>query len=178
MRPSDIFNHFQHDQATETWLSQKVAYDISSTSLPAVACIPELACSTSGDPKESFALADTLRQAIAQRQTQSEYRDLPVDWLVVSPTNPRKAFECAGGEGSSRYAASCVAVCEWERRARRVSAGASPSGCSATSEENSVASLRDRFLERDCAENHPSSALDELNALSAKRFVLPSYIWM
>ena len=25
-------------------------------------------------------------------QTQSEYRDLPLDWLVVSPTNPRKTF--------------------------------------------------------------------------------------
>jgi ParB-like chromosome segregation protein Spo0J len=26
-------------------------------------------------------------------QTQSEYRDLPLDWLVVSPTNPRKTFD-------------------------------------------------------------------------------------
>jgi ParB family chromosome partitioning protein len=26
-------------------------------------------------------------------QTQSEYRDLPIDWLVVSPTNPRKTFD-------------------------------------------------------------------------------------
>jgi ParB family transcriptional regulator, chromosome partitioning protein len=25
-------------------------------------------------------------------QTQSDYRDLPLDWLVVSPTNPRKTF--------------------------------------------------------------------------------------
>ena len=25
-------------------------------------------------------------------QSQSEYRDLPLDWLVVSPTNPRKTF--------------------------------------------------------------------------------------
>jgi ParB family chromosome partitioning protein len=28
-----------------------------------------------------------------QAQTQSEYRDLPIDWLVVSPTNPRKTFD-------------------------------------------------------------------------------------
>ena len=26
-------------------------------------------------------------------QTQSEYRDMPLDWLVVSPTNPRKTFD-------------------------------------------------------------------------------------
>ena len=26
-------------------------------------------------------------------QTQSDYRDLPLDWLVVSPTNPRKTFD-------------------------------------------------------------------------------------
>ena len=26
-------------------------------------------------------------------QTLSEYRDLPLDWLVVSPTNPRKTFD-------------------------------------------------------------------------------------
>lgn len=26
-------------------------------------------------------------------QMQSEYRDLPIDWLVVSPTNPRKTFD-------------------------------------------------------------------------------------
>jgi ParB family chromosome partitioning protein len=26
-------------------------------------------------------------------QSQSEYRDLPLDWLVVSPTNPRKTFD-------------------------------------------------------------------------------------
>jgi len=26
-------------------------------------------------------------------QTQSEYRDLPLDWLVISPTNPRKTFD-------------------------------------------------------------------------------------
>jgi ParB family chromosome partitioning protein len=26
-------------------------------------------------------------------QTQSEYRDLPLDWLVGSPTNPRKTFD-------------------------------------------------------------------------------------
>jgi len=26
-------------------------------------------------------------------QTQSEYRDLPLDWLIVSPTNPRKTFD-------------------------------------------------------------------------------------
>src|ERR1700689_1580996 len=26
-------------------------------------------------------------------QTQSEYRDLPLGWLVVSPTNPRKTFD-------------------------------------------------------------------------------------
>ncbi len=26
-------------------------------------------------------------------QTQSEYRDLPLDWLVVSPTNPRKTLD-------------------------------------------------------------------------------------
>ena len=26
-------------------------------------------------------------------QTQSEYRDLPLDWLVISPTNPRKKFD-------------------------------------------------------------------------------------
>jgi len=26
-------------------------------------------------------------------QTQSEYRNLPLDWLVVSPTNPRKSFD-------------------------------------------------------------------------------------
>jgi len=26
-------------------------------------------------------------------ETQSEYRDLPLDWLVVSPTNPRKTFD-------------------------------------------------------------------------------------
>jgi hypothetical protein len=26
-------------------------------------------------------------------QIQSEYRDLPLDWLVVSPTNPRKTFD-------------------------------------------------------------------------------------
>src|ERR1700721_135926 len=25
--------------------------------------------------------------------TQSEYRDLPLDWLVISPTNPRKTFD-------------------------------------------------------------------------------------
>ena len=30
---------------------------------------------------------------MAQVQTQSEYRDLPLDWLVVSPTNPRKTFD-------------------------------------------------------------------------------------
>jgi len=28
-----------------------------------------------------------------QVQTQSEYRDLPIEWLVVSPTNPRKTFD-------------------------------------------------------------------------------------
>jgi ParB family chromosome partitioning protein len=26
-------------------------------------------------------------------QTQSEYRDLPLAWLVISPTNPRKTFD-------------------------------------------------------------------------------------
>jgi len=26
-------------------------------------------------------------------QTQSDYRDLPLDWLVASPTNPRKTFD-------------------------------------------------------------------------------------
>ena len=26
-------------------------------------------------------------------QTQSEYRDLPLDWLLISPTNPRKTFD-------------------------------------------------------------------------------------
>ena len=26
-------------------------------------------------------------------QTQPEYRDLPLDWLVVSTTNPRKTFD-------------------------------------------------------------------------------------
>src|SRR6202451_3703510 len=26
-------------------------------------------------------------------QVQSEYRDLPLDWLVISPTNPRKTFD-------------------------------------------------------------------------------------
>jgi ParB family chromosome partitioning protein len=26
-------------------------------------------------------------------QIQSEYRDLPLDWLVISPTNPRKTFD-------------------------------------------------------------------------------------
>jgi|GEM_PF-4230880 len=26
-------------------------------------------------------------------QTQSDYRDLPLDWLVISPTNPRKTFD-------------------------------------------------------------------------------------
>jgi hypothetical protein len=26
-------------------------------------------------------------------QMQSEYRDLPLDWLVVSPANPRKTFD-------------------------------------------------------------------------------------
>ena len=26
-------------------------------------------------------------------QTLSEYRNLPLDWLVVSPTNPRKTFD-------------------------------------------------------------------------------------
>jgi len=26
-------------------------------------------------------------------QTLSEYRDLPLDWLVVSPTNPRKTCD-------------------------------------------------------------------------------------
>jgi len=30
---------------------------------------------------------------MVQVQTQSEYRDLPLDWLVVSPTNPRKTFD-------------------------------------------------------------------------------------
>jgi len=30
---------------------------------------------------------------MVQLQTQSEYRDLPLDWLVVSPTNPRKTFD-------------------------------------------------------------------------------------
>ncbi len=30
---------------------------------------------------------------MVQVQTQSEYRDLPIDWLVVSPTNPRKTFD-------------------------------------------------------------------------------------
>ena len=26
-------------------------------------------------------------------QTLSEYRDLPIDWLVESPTNPRQTFD-------------------------------------------------------------------------------------
>jgi hypothetical protein len=26
-------------------------------------------------------------------QTQSEYRDLPIDWLVESSTNPRQTFD-------------------------------------------------------------------------------------
>ncbi|HEX5234325.1 MAG TPA: hypothetical protein VFW25_03240 [Silvibacterium sp.] len=30
---------------------------------------------------------------MVQVQTQSDYRDLPLDWLVVSPTNPRKTFD-------------------------------------------------------------------------------------
>ena len=30
---------------------------------------------------------------LVQVQTQSEYRDLPLDWLVISPTNPRKTFD-------------------------------------------------------------------------------------
>lgn len=29
----------------------------------------------------------------AQVQAQSEYRDLPIDWLVESPTNPRQTFD-------------------------------------------------------------------------------------
>jgi hypothetical protein len=29
----------------------------------------------------------------ASVQTQSEYRDLPIDWLVESPTNPRQTFD-------------------------------------------------------------------------------------
>jgi len=36
-------------------------------------------------------------------QTQSEYRDLPLDWLVVSPTNPRKTFD---GDAMQELAAS------------------------------------------------------------------------
>jgi len=36
-------------------------------------------------------------------QTHSEYRDLPLDWLVVSPTNPRKTFD---EEGMNELAAS------------------------------------------------------------------------
>jgi ParB family chromosome partitioning protein len=36
-------------------------------------------------------------------QVQSEYRDLPLDWLIVSPTNPRKTFD---EDGMNELAAS------------------------------------------------------------------------
>jgi len=36
-------------------------------------------------------------------EVQSEYRDLPIDWLVESPTNPRQIFD---GEGLQELAAS------------------------------------------------------------------------
>ena len=40
---------------------------------------------------------------IATVQTLSEYRDLPIDWLVESPTNPRQTFD---EDGMQELAAS------------------------------------------------------------------------
>jgi hypothetical protein len=69
-------------------------------------------------------------------QTLSEYRDLPIDWLVESPTNPRQTFDEDGMQELADFVPGHKSGILFRRpfcvRTSRMALGSEPSASRAT----------------------------------------------